>query len=165
MTSDPAEPPWQELSTRAVLRWRLQLWAAGLAVTVAVGGVTYLLVRRGTVGWSQLAAMVTAVAVAAAAFGWGWPVLLHRRWRYRLAPDALELERGVVVRRLSSVPYGRVQQVDIDRGPIDRLLGLSVARLLTASSGTDGTVPGLTPEVAESFRQTVLARAGRHDAV
>ncbi len=63
------------------------------------------------------------------------------------------------------VPYPRVQQIDINRSLVDRILGLAVAKLLTAAAGTDGRLPGLTPDDAEHFRTTVLARTGRHDAV
>jgi membrane protein YdbS with pleckstrin-like domain len=71
----------------------------------------------------------------------------------------------VVVRRTSIVPYRRVQQIDLSRGPLDRLLGLTTAGITTAAATTDGGVPGLVPEVADRFRQVVLERAGRDDAV
>lgn len=165
MSDHLAEAPWQELSERAILRWRLQILGYGAGAAGAAGLVLWLFVLNDTIDLRVLASALALVGVATLVIAAVWPVLAYRRWRYRLADDALELERGVVVRRRSSVPYGRVQQIDVNRGPIDRIMGLSVARLLTASAGTDGSVPGLTPEAAESFRRLVLQRAGRDDAV
>jgi uncharacterized protein len=42
-----------------------------------------------------------------------WPPIVYRHWSYRLADDALEISRGVLVQRRSVVPYRRVQQVDL----------------------------------------------------
>lgn len=164
MNDDSAEASWQTLSRRVIIRWRLQVLGYAALAAVIVSIVMFpstddplLLVRH----WPWSAPVVALVAV----LGLIWPPLVYRSWRYRLAVDALELERGVIIQRRSSVPYGRVQQIDVTRGLVDRLLGLSVAKLLTASSGTDGSVPGLTPEAAEHFRGLVLERAGRDDAV
>lgn len=167
-TADTMGEPgaWQQLHPRTVTLWRLQLLVRGLVflVVVAAGGA---ILHQSTESIDPVIAVgvigfVLLIIVAGAAF---WPSVAYRHWRYRLAPDALELERGVVTRRRSIVPYGRVQQVDLTRGPIDRSLGLTGARLLTASSSTDGAVPGLSPEDAEAFRRLVLQRAGRDDAV
>jgi membrane protein YdbS with pleckstrin-like domain len=75
------------------------------------------------------------------------------RWRYDLQDDALYLERGVLTQVETAVPFVRVQHVDTQRGPIDRLLGLASVVVYTAGSrGADVTVPGLTPERAGELR-------------
>lgn len=148
-----------------VLRWRLDVLSTGLVATAFIGGAELMVrttdlldgVPRGLVPASALVLTVVAALL--------WPPLAYRRWSYRLGPDVLEIRRGVVVHRTSLVPYRRVQQVDLSRGPIDRLLGLVSADLTTAAATTDGSVPGLAPDDADHFRQVVLARAGRDDAV
>lgn len=75
------------------------------------------------------------------------------RWRYDLQEDAVYLERGVLTQVETVVPFVRVQHVDTQRGPIDRLLGLASVVVYTAGSrGADVTVPGLTPERADELR-------------
>ena len=78
---------------------------------------------------------------------------LYRSWGYRLDDDALELERGVITNVETAVPYVRVQHVDTQRGPLDRLLGLGRVVVYTAGSrGADVTIPGLTPDQARDLR-------------
>ncbi len=163
---DPAaDEAWRRLHPRMVLRWRLELLAAGAVVAVLLG-VGELIARRAEALDPVPRAIIPAAAfLVAAVVAVVWPPLYHRRWSYRLGADALEIRRGVVVRRTSIVPYRRVQQIDLSRGPLDRLLGLTTAGITTAAATTDGGVPGLVPEVADRFRQVVLERAGRDDAV
>ena len=60
----------------------------------------------------------TAVAVVAAAAGLAaWFVCRRvRAWSYTERDEDLIVSRGVLVRRLSVVPYGRMQFVRRDRG-------------------------------------------------
>jgi uncharacterized protein len=165
-SDDPApDDSWRPLHPRMVLRWRLDLLGTGFTTAVLLG-VAELTARMadllGGVPRGLFPGLVTLVTIASVLI---WPPLAYRRWRYRLGPDALEIRRGVLVHRESSVPYRRVQQVDLSRGPIDRLLGLTSADLTTAAATSDGSVPGLSPPDAERFRQRVLERAGRDDAV
>jgi membrane protein YdbS with pleckstrin-like domain len=75
------------------------------------------------------------------------------RWRYEIQADALYLERGVITQVETAVPFVRVQHVDTQRGPIARLLGIASVVVYTAGSrGADVTVPGLTPDRAETLR-------------
>ena len=53
---------------------------------------------------------------------------VHRRWLawgYAERDEDLLVRRGVLVRRTSVVPYGRMQYVDVTAGPLDRRLGLA----------------------------------------
>jgi len=78
---------------------------------------------------------------------------LYASWRYGLDDDALELERGVFTKVDTAVPYVRIQHVDTQRNPLDRLLGLSSVVVYTAGSrGADVTIPGLRPERARDLR-------------
>ncbi|MFB6228727.1 MAG: PH domain-containing protein [Halobacteriales archaeon] len=75
------------------------------------------------------------------------------RWRYEIQEDALYLERGVITEVETAVPFVRVQHVDTQRDPIARLLGIASVVVYTAGSrGADVTVPGLTPDRAETLR-------------
>jgi membrane protein YdbS with pleckstrin-like domain len=75
------------------------------------------------------------------------------RWRYEIQADALYLERGVITKIETAVPFVRVQHVDTQREPIARLLGIASVVVYTAGSrGADVTIPGLTPDRAETLR-------------
>jgi uncharacterized protein len=148
-----------------ITRWRLDTFGNGLMLAAPLV-VAELLARNADlvsgIPLLLVPGVVVAVTVIAALV---WPPIVYRHWSYRLADDALEIRRGVLVQRRSAVPYRRVQQVDLSHGPVDRLLGLVSADLTTAAATSDGSVPGLAPAAAEAFRQLVLERAGRDDAV
>lgn len=78
---------------------------------------------------------------------------------YQLRADDFVFRRGVLYRRMVSVPYGRLQLVDISRGPLSRLLGLSELRLVTAAASTGVTIPGLPQEAADDLRDHLISVA------
>jgi membrane protein YdbS with pleckstrin-like domain len=75
--------------------------------------------------------------------------------------DALRLDRGVMFRQESVVPYTRIQHVDTEQGPIERALGLSRVTVHTASGTSSSlTIPGLAPADAEALRERLAQLAG-----
>lgn len=101
-----------------------------------------------------------------AVFGlWGlwWLLTTPRRTRalgYALEPNHLMARRGIVFRSMSSMPYGRIQYVDVDSGPLERMCG--VARLTVRTAGTTtGTMVlfGIPLNVAEELRADLVRRA------
>jgi membrane protein YdbS with pleckstrin-like domain len=65
--------------------------------------------------------------------------------------------------RLSVVPYGRMQFIDVTAGPLERAFGLATVRLHTAAAATDARIPGLTSEEAARLRDR-LAELGESQA-
>ena len=135
----------EALHSRIRLRWAL----TRLVVAVIVGAILAVgLVRFGR---SPLGG--AAVGGGLLVLGLVHTVLLYRSWRFAVESDALELERGVLTRVETAVPFVRIQHVDTQRGPLDRLLGLSSVVVYTAGSrGADVTIPGLTPDRAQKLR-------------
>ena len=60
-------------------------------------------------------------------------------------------------RRLSIVPYGRMQFVDVTAGPMERLFGLATVQLHTAAAASDAKIPGLPPAEAARLRDRLAA--------
>ncbi|HEV1996752.1 MAG TPA: PH domain-containing protein, partial [Candidatus Dormibacteraeota bacterium] len=73
--------------------------------------------------------------------------------------DDLLVQRGVLVSRLSVVPYGRMQFIDVVAGPIERLFGLATVRMHTAAAASDARIPGLSRDDAARLRDN-LAQLG-----
>lgn len=87
-------------------------------------------------------------------------LLRYRIWRYEVREDALYLERGVLTRVKTVVPFVRIQHVDSRRSPLERATGLASTVVYTAGSrGADVTVPGLTPEDADDLQRRLKALA------
>ncbi len=81
----------------------------------------------------------------------------YRSWSYREREDDLIVARGLMVRRLSVVPYGRMQFLDVTAGPIDRWFGLATVQLHTAAATTDAYIPGLALPEAQRLRDRLAA--------
>ncbi|GAA1316063.1 PH domain-containing protein [Leucobacter albus] len=78
---------------------------------------------------------------------------------YVLREDDLLFRRGIMFERIVSVPYGRLQLVDITRGPLLRALGLSTLKFVTASAATGVQLPGLQQADAEALRDRLVELA------
>ncbi len=94
---------------------------------------------------------VLVVLVAGALSSW-FVRNRFRAWRYQERHEDLIVARGVMVRRLSVVPYGRMQFVEVTAGPIERLFNLSTVRLHTAAAASDARIPGLEREESARLR-------------
>lgn len=108
---------------------------------------------------------IVGLAVVAVFGLWGlwWILTTPRRTRalgYALESNHLMARRGIVFRSMSSMPYGRIQYVDVDSGPLERMCG--VARLTVRTAGTTtGTMVlfGIPLNVAEELRADLVRRA------
>ena len=82
-----------------------------------------------------------------------------RALRYALADTDFVIRRGVINRKLTTVPYGRIQYVDIYQGPVLRFMGIATSKLSTASAHTDAKLEGVPVDEAARLRD-VLAQRG-----
>ena len=109
-----------------------------------------------TVGWpAALAALAITVALTGLVL-----VAVERRyaaWGYLEREDDLLVRRGVLIRRTSVVPYGRMQYVDVTAGPLARRFGLAMVTMHTAAAATDASVPGLRADEATRLRDRLAA--------
>lgn len=76
-------------------------------------------------------------------------------WRYLERDDDLMVARGLMIRRLSVVPYGRMQFVDVVAGPFERMFGISTLHMHTAAAASDAVIPGLGREEAQRLRDAL----------
>ncbi|GAB6938254.1 PH domain-containing protein [Isoptericola variabilis] len=151
--SGPFDPPgvtWQGVSPRLVPA-RLISTSVTLAVPIVAGVVLGVLVSP----WFWLLAGVPAALLV-------WALLLVPRQvraiGYAERDDDLLIRKGIMFRTLVVVPYGRMQYVDVEAGPLDRKLGIAKVQLHTASASTDADIPGLVPDEAERLRDRLTAR-------
>ena len=112
---------------------------------------------------SAVAAIATAACILAA--GAVSDVLVGRRWRawgYAERADDLLVRRGVMFRRMSVIPYGRMQYVEVEAGPFERAFGLATVQMHTAAAASDARIPGLVAEEAERLRDQLTSLGEAH---
>jgi putative membrane protein len=92
-----------------------------------------------------------------------WSTVEWLRRTYELEGGALRLEEGVLARKLRAVPFDRIQQVDLVRKPLHRLLGVATLRVETAGGGSAAEVDldVVTLAEARDLRSTLLRAKAR----
>lgn len=146
------ETTWRRVSPKYIVVDVIGYIIFGL-VPVGVGVVVSFLTEA-LLFWILTAALAVIFLVTI--------VLTPRRVRaigYQLREDDLVFRRGLMFQRFVAVPYGRMQLVDINRGPIARGLGLSELKFVTAAAATGVIIPGLPEADAEELRDTLVALA------
>ena len=143
--------PWRRVSPKYV---------AVEVVSAVVSSVVLLAVPVGMlligVDWAWI--LVLAAAILAVTL----LIVAPRRARaygYRLRQDDLLFRRGIMFQRFVSVPYGRMQLIDVNRGPLARALGLADLRFVTAAAATGVSIPGLVDGDAEELRDRLVELA------
>ena len=86
----------------------------------------------------------------------------YNRWFYEFTDEGLRLERGIIWKRYSNVPYERIQNVDIQRGIIARTFGFSSIMIQTAGYSAqpyaEGYIPAVDMRLAEEMRTFVMKK-------
>lgn len=82
-----------------------------------------------------------------------------RRWQargYHMSADRLRVVRGILWHSDTIVPFGRVQHIDLDQGPIERALGIATLTLHTAGNhNASVSLPGLRHDTASAIREEI----------
>ncbi len=101
--------------------------------------------------------------VALLAFG-SFAALVARWWKfqYRLGAHEIRIDSGLFHRTSRAIPFDRVQDVDIEQGPLQRLLGLAQVRFETGGSAggqkEDGTLHTIALDRARAIRRHIRER-------
>jgi membrane protein YdbS with pleckstrin-like domain len=100
-----------------------------------------------------------ALALTVALTVWRVIVIFRavKAWGYAERDNDLLVRHGLLVRRLSIVPYARMQFVDVTAGPLERAFGLATVQLHTAAAASDAKIPGLPPAEASRLRDRLTA--------
>lgn len=126
-----------------------------LGVLFAVGLVVLGL------GWAITGHWLLGTALGVTVLLTGWRVVTIVRavhaWGYAERENDLLVRHGLLVRRLSIVPYSRMQFVDVTAGPLERAFNLATVQLHTAAAASDARVPGLRPTEASRLRDRLTA--------
>ena len=150
LTPWPATVAWRPVSPKLIT---VELIARGIVVLVLLAGLGVGWALAPYWLWPAGIALVVAYAV------WRSIVTVRavRAWGYAERDQDLLVRHGLLIRRLSIVPYARMQFVDVTAGPLERAFGLATVQLHTAAAASDAKVPGLPPEEAARLRDRLTA--------
>ncbi len=147
-------PPTHRVHPRARLMWQLAAGAEVLvlaAVLVGTGVVADLYDLR----WWMLALLAAYAVVRAGVV----PVWRYRVHRWEVTEQAAYTQTGWWSRERRLAPMSRIQTVDWDQGPVERLLGLANVTITTASAAGALSIGGLDQATAERLVADLTAKA------
>lgn len=166
MTAPDDESPhstdWQPLHPAVATIRRSIVFCIGLLISALLATVT-LLSDDTSAPWFGVLIACLLIGMAPTALVAMFVTRRCRSWRYRFGDEALEVHHGVWWRTLAAVPYQRIQQVEVEHGPLQRRFGVVSLALRTASATSLGALPGIAVDDAEAVRRMLLQRAGRDD--
>lgn len=148
----PVDPNYRKAELVSGLLTAVPVFVALVVLSIIFGSGTLpgLLWWIGTCLWLLLSAW------------WMW--LDQRRARiigYAELDDELLVRTGILFQKVTVVPYGRMQKIDMQAGPLLRKWNLATIELVTAAATTDAKIPGLPQIEADRLRVklTELAQA------
>jgi membrane protein YdbS with pleckstrin-like domain len=148
---DTADLKWSRPSPRLRALRRYEVAAGTLVAAIAAVVVALLVGSR---------AIAVIAGVGLVAVGMVADVIAGRRvraWAYAERSDDLLVSRGVMFRRMSVIPYGRMQYVEVTAGPFERAFGLATVQMHTAAAASDGRIPGLPADEASRLRDQLTS--------
>lgn len=122
---------------------------------VSLPGFVFILLpmfgERDSSAWINL-----IVAGLYALFILPWIALYYIRFRYWVTPSELIVHSGVVSRRNRNIPIDRIQNIEIEQGLLQRLLGTAKVAVYTAgSSKAEGVLEYVSLEEAHEIRARI----------
>jgi len=158
-------------------RWlfRLQIFWVIIFLTIFLGSIIIPLsinssIKTGSNQFVKIIYGFILLFVLIAMLGEIWVRMAYNRWFYEFTETNLKQDRGVIWKTYSNVPYERIQNVDIRRGIIARILGFSSIFIQTAgysvnargiNSSAEGYIPAVGVEEAERIRDFIIKKIAK----
>ncbi|ORI17727.1 hypothetical protein BJD99_13325 [Rhodococcus sp. 1163] len=151
------DPAWRP-SPRARQLWAIN--AVLMWVPLFIAQLVWAVIDGKWTTWPHAAVFVVSVVFAAVHIV-VVPVWRYRVHRWEISDTAVYTLTGWFDQERRIAPISRVQTVDTERGPIDRMLGLSTVTVTTASSAGAVKITALDKEVADRTVTQLTEIAGR----
>jgi uncharacterized protein len=139
---------------RTLRHWEV---AAGTIGLLLIAAVSSLAAGSSSAALSSAVCLIIAGAFADAVAG-----RRVRAWGYAERAEDLLVRRGVMFRRMSVIPYGRMQYVEVTAGPFERAFGLATVQMHTAAAASDARIPGLASQEAARLRDQLTELGETH---
>ncbi len=155
---------WRKLSPKVKSAWFIKGIFAVVVLLLFFGLPFYFVLSpmRFILGSLIFATLLLVMIVT-------WIVLFYNRYNYLINSEGVEIRRGILWKKDVTIPFERIQNVDIDRGPIEQLIGIYKVNIFTAGTGSfssstlssgmfgsEGYLPGV--ENAEEIKNQILLR-------
>lgn len=139
-------------------------WFVLVGVLIHSGGVMVMFFVFSALGYIVLTVVLGEV----------YARLAYKNFKYELNPREIKIEKGVIFKVYKSIPYERIQNIDLYRGIIARMFGFTSVNIQTAGysmgynrrgSGAEGSLPAVSQKDAEKIREFLMKKIGRRSGI
>lgn len=138
--------------------------ATVLRIQAIIASVPFILVAIGLETRSpfMMGLIIGPVALLALIAILRIPMRRHLARGYTMGDDRLRVVRGILFRHDTVVPFGRVQHIDVNQGPLERMFNIATLTLHTAGTHNASVhLPGLEQGLAREMREEIRAHIRR----
>lgn len=156
-SADPERFPWRQAHWSFIVLGLIRQ-LRGLIFPFAV-----LIFSRGF-GGSRRDLIWYGIAIVFAVFSGIVSVLNWWFQRFRITDREIMSRSGIIAKQERVVPFERIQSVDLDEAPLERIFQIVKVRIETAAGGQAGTdveIPALKRDEATALRQDLLTARQR----
>lgn len=140
----------------AHLRLQQAGWLVFAAVVIAVFAV--LTITTPMPFWVALLVAGGVLVLSIAGIVLEQLAFTQRGWLLR--EHDISARYGLLSRNTTTAPFVRVQHVTVNRGALERMVGIARLSVFTAGAGTaDLVIPGLASDAADQLKESILLRS------
>ncbi len=83
---------------------------------------------------------------------------------YLLREQDVSYRSGLLIYKLTTIPFNRIQHVEVSQSILEKSFGLSRVKVFTAGgSVSDLSIPGLLPDKAHQIESFLLSKVSKHE--
>ncbi len=83
---------------------------------------------------------------------------------YLLREQDVSYRSGLLIYKLTTIPFNRIQHVEVSQNMVEKSFGLSSVKVFTAGgSVSDLSIPGLLPDKAHQIESFLLSKVSKHE--
>jgi hypothetical protein len=145
---------FQRVDKRAKSKWRFSRVIALIFAVLPAAGLIWLIssaVAEETWQPAETFGIAAAVLLVAAQLLQIilYPIIEYAQWQYLVAPDRIEIKKGIFFRTHTVIPISRIQHVAVTQSLLQRPFGLATVQLHTAGDVME--IQELRMEMAEKI--------------
>lgn len=98
-----------------------------------------------------------------------WAKFEYKFYKYGMSQNGFQKEYGIIAKKYVTIPYERIQNIDMSQTLLERILGLYDINIQTAGMSVsmgrfgprraEGMLPGISKEEAENLRDELIRRS------
>ena len=123
--------------TKALRSFWMTIWSIWLLIGIFLGSIPFLLQTLfGVRIEGALPTIITLALLLLFMVPMGiWLPAYHRSIEYEIDSKVVRSRRGVFWKKVTTVPFHKITNVDVTQGPIQRLFGIGTIHVQTAGAG------------------------------